>query len=59
MSIEALEKQIPKEPKYKTVDKFVKNHFITISLCPGCGREIVAGDMHCIGCGQAVDWEEE
>lgn len=59
MAIKAMEKQIPKEPKYKAVDKFVKNRFITITLCPGCGREIVAGDMHCIRCGQAVNWTED
>ena len=59
MAIEALEKQIPKEPKYKAVDKFVKNRFITIALCPDFGREVVTGDMHCIICGQAVDWTED
>lgn len=59
MAVEALELKIPKKPMYKAIDMYAKNRFRTVSLCPSCAREIVAGDMHCIRCGQAIDWEEE
>ena len=59
MAIQALELKIPKKPMYKAIDMYAKNRFRTVSLCPSCAREIVAGDMHCIRCGQAIDWEEE
>ena len=58
MSIDALEKQIPKKPKYKAEDRFVKNHFTVYPYCPVCEKEVVAGDMHCVQCGQAIDWTE-
>ena len=58
MAISALEKQIPKEPNYKVEDRYIKNHFISIPICPICHREIVAGDMHCYSCGQRISWEE-
>ena len=54
--IEALEKQIPKRPKYKAEDRFVKNHFNEYSYCPVCEKDIFAGDMFCVMCGQAIDW---
>lgn len=59
IAIEALEKQIPKEPEYKEEDRFLENHFAWFTYCPQCGCEIVAGDMHCIQCGQAIDWTED
>ena len=59
MAVEALELKTPKKPMYKAIDKYIKNRFITDTLCPSCAREIVTGDMYCIGCGQAIDWEEE
>ena len=58
-AIEALEKQIPKEPEYKEEDRFAKNYFAWYTYCPQCGCEINTGDMHCTQCGQAIDWEEE
>jgi len=59
IAVEALEKQIPKEPKYKEEDRFAKNCFAWYTYCPQCGCEINTGDMHCTQCGQAIDWEEE
>ena len=59
IAVECMKKQIPKKPNYKADDIYMKNHFIQISICPFCNREIVAGDMYCIDCGQAICWEEE
>lgn len=59
IAVEAMEKQIPMKPKYKEEDRFVKNHFAVYPYCPVCEKEVVAGDMHCVQCGQAIDWEEE
>jgi hypothetical protein len=59
IAVEAMRKQIPKEPKYKVEDRYIKNHFISIPICPICHREIVAGDMRCYSCGQRISWEEE
>lgn len=58
IAVKAMRKQIPKEPNYKVEDRYIKNHFISIPICPICHREIVAGDMHCYGCGQRISWEE-
>lgn len=59
MGIDALEKQIPRKPKYKAEDRFVKNHFAEYSYCPTCEKEVVAGDMFCVMCGQRICWQEE
>ena len=59
MAVDALEKQIPKRPKYKAEDRFVKNHVTEYSYCPVCEKEVVAGDMFCVMCGQAIDWGDE
>lgn len=59
MAIEALEKQVPKEPEYEEEDRFVENHFACYAYCPQCGCEINTGEMHCTQCGQAIDWKEE
>jgi hypothetical protein len=59
IAVDAMRKKIPQKPNYKAEDRYMKNHFISISICPICHREIVAGDMHCIDCGQAIDWEEK
>jgi hypothetical protein len=59
IAVRAMRKQIPKKPNYKAEYRYTKNQIIQISICPICHREIVAGDMHCIDCGQAIDWEEE
>ena len=58
IAVEAMRKQIPQRPNYIAEDRYIKNHFIQISICPICHREIVAGDMHCIDCGQRISWEE-
>lgn len=59
IAVEAMEKQIPKEPEYKEEDRFVKNHFACpmYPYCPRCGNEVATDDMHCVQCGQAIDWE--
>jgi len=59
IAVDALEKQIPKKPKYKAEDRFVKNHFAEYSYCPTCEKEVVAGDMFCVMCGQRICWQEE
>lgn len=56
IAVEAMEKQIPKRPKYKAEDRFVKNHFTEYSYCPVCEKEVVEGDMFCVMCGQAIDF---
>jgi hypothetical protein len=58
IAVRAMRKQIPQRPNYIAEDRYIKNHFIQISICPICHREIVAGDMHCIDCGQRISWEE-
>jgi len=58
MAVEALEKQIPKEPVYKKDDIYVKNQFVELPHCPACNWEVPTGDMHCFMCGQAIDWGE-
>ena len=58
IAVEAMEKQIPKKPNYKEEDRFVKELFAVYTYCPQCGYEINTDDMHCIQCGQAIDWTE-
>ena len=65
MSIEALEKQIPKKP-----EKCIKYGTLFELYCPTCDTKIGYGfdfcgaikkynDMkNCIHCGQAIDWTE-
>ena len=55
IAVEALEKQIPKKP----------NHCIwygdgsAMGHCPMCDTLMDSdSDVHCFGCGQAIDWEE-
>ena len=64
LAIEALEKQIPKQPK-EYEDKYF--------ACPNCGNPVMMkwecyskvlmdksnGLPYCLGCGQALDWSEE
>lgn len=58
MAVKALEKQIPKKPKYKPK----KEGLITTNYkCPSCGcrrlghtKEIA----YCPDCGQALDWSD-
>ena len=53
MSIQALEKQIPKKP-YKDNE----NGIYEKEYCPICHRSLFPNDHHCI-CGQAIDWRDE
>lgn len=48
----ALEKQIPKKPKYIDGD-------YDLPLCPSCGLSVDEDrDMYCSICGQALDWSD-
>ena len=60
-AIKALEKQIPKEPKYK---KQLRDFFGVATVvkgdCPCCGKaEIYSNANYCPDCGQKLDWSEE
>lgn len=60
--IEALEKQIPKEPINKTkADNGVAQHYENchIVVCPSCvGRlKLKSRGNYCDKCGQAIKWE--
>lgn len=50
-AVEALEKQIPKEPVIKE----------ELYHCPCCGDGllIMYGNQYCCECGQAFDWSDE
>ena len=51
--IVAIEKQMPKKPKYKSKD--------SLPMCGECGGiiNILQGDAnYCPNCGQAIDWSE-
>ena len=68
MAIEALEKQIPKKPRY--VDTRFRHHGRRISdgssldkcyKCPNCNSHIFHvfdSEKCCIYCGQALDWSD-
>ena len=48
----ALEKQIPKKPKYIDGD-------YDLPLCPSCGLSVDEDrDMYCSICGQKLDWSD-
>ena len=58
---EQLEKQIPKEPKYK---KQLRDFFGVATVvkgdCPCCGKaEIYSNANYCPDCGQKLDWGKE
>lgn len=60
-AIDASEKQIPKEPKYK---KQLRDFFGVATVvkgdCPCCGKaEIYSNANYCPDCGQKLDWREE
>ena len=59
IAVKAMQKQIPKKVNYKVEDRFIKSYLSIYSYCPVCEKEVVAGDMHCVQCGQAIDWEDE
>lgn len=60
VAVEALEKQIPKKPKFvylpniKAFDEPIKTDAWN---CPACGRTYNTKEHHCL-CGQALDWSE-
>ena len=51
-AISALEKQIPKKPKYIEGD-------YDMPLCPCCGMSVDENEeLYCSTCGQALDWSD-
>lgn len=64
MSIQALEKQIPKEPIMKQYFENLEEQYL---CCPTCGEILtdrIPADnktfyFHCMNCGQKFDWVEE
>ena len=50
-AIEALEKQIPKEPKIEQIK------YGSIAKCPTCDK-LCYGFDYCIGCGQRMNWSD-
>lgn len=60
-AVDALEKQIPKEPKYK---KQLRDFFGVATVvkgdCPCCGKaEIYSNANYCPDCGQRLDWSKK
>lgn len=55
-SIEALEKQVPKEPDHIPCDKWGKMR----PICPICHSKIdgYLKDVYCHECGQALKWSD-
>ena len=63
MSINALEKQIPKKPiaiDYKKYMDTVKNALFLKGAywCPNC-KHVVKCGTYCSDCGQKLDWSDE
>ncbi len=64
ISIQALEKQIPKKPIMKQYFKDMEEKYL---CCPTCGEILtdrIPGDnktfyFHCMNCGQKLDWSDE
>lgn len=52
MAVEALEKQIAKEPTIVTI------HNVNYPTCPTCGRFLWGKEYYCATCGQKVDGGE-
>ena len=59
IAVKAMQKQIPKKVNYKKEDRFIKNYLSIYSYCPVCEKEVFAGDMFCVRCGQRICWREE
>lgn len=62
VAIEALEKQIPKKPKWH-FDSLIEGG--RLPVCPNCNTIMVRTeifgkciDEHCVMCGQAIKWGE-
>lgn len=55
MAIEALEKQVPKKPRY-----YIDNWGHNRPGCPGCARNeiLYAGQKYCSVCGTKIDWSD-
>ena len=54
MSIQALEKQIPKKPK----DRYKTRYIWDSAYCPICNCGITARWRYCQCCGQKLDWSD-
>jgi uncharacterized protein with PIN domain len=52
LAIEALEKQIPKEPKIHCADSKFRHY-----ECPSCSRLYWERSDYCDCCGQALKWD--
>ena len=59
IAVKAMQKQIPKKVNYKVEDRFIKSYLSIYSYCPVCEKEVFAGDMFCVRCGQRICWREE
>ena len=59
ITVKAMQKQIPKKVNYKKEDRFIKSYLSIYSYCPVCEKEVFAGDMFCVRCGQRICWREE
>lgn len=57
LTIEALEKQIPKKPVKKDFGYF----YGIVDTCPYCGSDYALINKHnyCYDCGQKLDWSDE
>lgn len=58
----AIEKQIPKKPRFEG-DGYWRGELVYDTwICPNCGTDYEVGTdthKHCPSCGQAIDWGEE
>lgn len=59
IAVDAMQKQIPKKVNYKVEDRFIKSYLSIYSYCPVCEKEVFAGDMFCVRCGQRICWRED
>lgn len=58
LSVEAIEKQVPKEP-YAESDGYADGYPVVDYFCPTCNEDFDSYEpMHCWKCGQAIDWSE-
>lgn len=54
-AIEALKKQIPKEPS--TITKETNGREFKLYFCSSCYVKIESEHKYCINCGQKLDWD--
>ncbi len=62
MAIKALDRQIPKEPRFEGDGYWRRELVYDTWFCPNCDADYEVGtDTHkyCPNCGQAIDWSEE